>query len=199
MSMALNCTASTPPRPMSPALKDGVTHRLDCDYIAGCDGFHGVSRQSIPAASRKEFERVYPFGWLGVLSRTRPVSHELIYANHERGFALASMRSHTLSRYYIQVPAGEKVEAWSDGTFWDELRRRLPHEAAEAIETGPSIEKSIAPLRSFVNEPMRWGRLFPMWRCGAYRAADRRERAQPCRIRCPLPVAGADCALSRRG
>lgn len=141
-------------------LKDGATHRLDCDYIAGCDGFHGVSRQSIPAASRKEFERVYPFGWLGVLSRTRPVSHELIYANHVRGFALASMRSHTLSRYYIQVPAGEKVEAWSDDAFWDELRRRLPHEAAGTLETGPSIEKSIAPLRSFVNEPMRWGRLF---------------------------------------
>ncbi len=140
--------------------KDGSTHRLDCDYIAGCDGFHGVSRQSIPSGARKEFERVYPFGWLGVLSRTRPVSHELIYANHGRGFALASMRSHTLSRYYIQVPADEKVDSWSDGAFWDELRRRLPNDAAETLETGPSIEKSIAPLRSFVNEPMRWGRLF---------------------------------------
>lgn len=140
--------------------KNGITHRLDCDYIAGCDGFHGVARQSIPAAKRQEFERVYPFGWLGVLSRTPPVSHELIYANHERGFALASLRSPMLSRYYLQVPLTETAEQWSDDAFWDELRRRLPHEAAESLVTGASIEKSVAALRSFVCEPMRWGRLF---------------------------------------
>jgi p-hydroxybenzoate 3-monooxygenase len=138
----------------------GLSQRIDCDFIAGCDGFHGVSRQSIPQDKRREFERVYPFGWLGVLSQTRPVSHELIYANHERGFALASMRSHSLSRYYIQVRAGDKVEAWSDDAFWDELRRRLPEEASGTIEIGAAIEKSVAPLRSFVSEPMRWGALF---------------------------------------
>jgi p-hydroxybenzoate 3-monooxygenase len=134
--------------------------RLDCDYVAGCDGFHGASRQAIPTAVRSEYERVYPFGWLGVLSRTAPASDELIYANHPRGFALASMRNPHLSRYYIQVPLTDRVEDWSDQAFWDELRRRLPAEAADSMETGPSIEKSIAPLRSFVSEPMRWGRLF---------------------------------------
>jgi p-hydroxybenzoate 3-monooxygenase len=138
----------------------GTQHTMQCDFIAGCDGFHGVSRQSIPLDVRKEFERVYPFGWLGILSETPPVSNELIYANHGRGFALASMRNPMLSRYYIQVPTDDKVEAWSDAAFWDELKRRLPHEAAETLVTGPSIEKSIAPLRSFVNEPMQWGRLF---------------------------------------
>jgi len=140
--------------------KDGQTHRIDCDYIAGCDGFHGISRQSIPAGKRTEYERVYPFGWLGVLSRTAPAAEELIYANHPRGFALASMRNPSLSRYYIQVPLSDKVEDWSDQAFWDELRRRLPAGVAEAMETGPAIEKSIAPLRSFVSEPLRWGRLF---------------------------------------
>jgi p-hydroxybenzoate 3-monooxygenase len=140
--------------------QDGVSKTLHCDYIAGCDGFHGVSRQSIPQHLRKEFERVYPFGWLGVLSETPPVSHELIYTNHARGFALASMRNPMLSRYYIQVPVEEKVEAWSDAAFWDELKRRLPEQAAADLVTGPSIEKSVAPLRSFVNEPMQWGRLF---------------------------------------
>jgi len=140
--------------------KDGREHRLDCDFVAGCDGFHGVSRQSIPASVRHEYEKVYPFGWLGVLSQTPPVAHELIYANHRRGFALASMRSNVLSRYYIQVPLTDRVEDWSDDAFWDELRRRLPTRAAETIVTGPSIEKSIAPLRSFVCEPMRHGRLF---------------------------------------
>ena len=139
---------------------DGETKRLDCDFIAGCDGFHGVSRQTMPASIRHEFERVYPFGWLGVLSETPPVSHELIYANHQRGFALASMRSHALSRYYIQVPVDDRIEAWSDAAFWDELKRRLPAPSAERLVTGPSIEKSIAPLRSFVSEPMRWGNLF---------------------------------------
>jgi p-hydroxybenzoate 3-monooxygenase len=139
---------------------DGRAHRIDADYIAGCDGFHGASRQAIPRAKRTEYERVYPFGWLGVLSRTRPAAEELIYANHPRGFALASMRNSQLSRYYVQVPLKDKVEDWSDAAFWDELRRRLPPEVAESMETGPAIEKSIAPLRSFVTEPMRWGRLF---------------------------------------
>ena len=140
--------------------KAGRDHRIDADYIAGCDGFHGASRQAIPRVKRTEYERVYPFGWLGVLSRTRPAAEELIYANHPRGFALASMRNPQLSRYYIQVPLTDEVEDWSDTAFWDELRRRLPLEVAEGMETGPAIEKSIAPLRSFVTEPMRWGRLF---------------------------------------
>ncbi len=140
--------------------KDGATHTLECDFIAGCDGYHGVSRQSVPATALKTYERVYPFGWLGLLSDTPPVSHELIYSNHERGFALCSMRSLNRSRYYVQCPLDDKVEQWSDAAFWDELRRRLDPAAAEALVTGPSIEKSIAPLRSFVAEPMRFGRLF---------------------------------------
>jgi p-hydroxybenzoate 3-monooxygenase len=139
---------------------EGAQHRLDCAYVTGCDGFHGVSRPSIPAEVRQEFEKVYPFGWLGILSRTPPVHEELIYANHARGFALASMRNPKLSRYYIQVPLTDRVEDWSDDAFWEELRRRLPGEVAETLVTGPSIEKSIAPLRSFVCEPMQWGRLF---------------------------------------
>ena len=134
--------------------------RVDCDYVVGCDGFHGVSRKSIPKDKLKEFERVYPFGWLGVLSRTKPVSPELIYARHERGFALCSLRSQILSRYYVQVPLSDRVEDWSDERFWDELKRRLPQEVADVLVTGPSIEKSIAPLRSFVAEPMRHGNLF---------------------------------------
>ncbi|PPV36902.1 4-hydroxybenzoate 3-monooxygenase [Ectopseudomonas oleovorans] len=139
---------------------EGRSQRLECDYIAGCDGFHGVSRQSIPAGVLKEFERVYPFGWLGILADTPPVHEELIYANHERGFALCSMRSPTRTRYYVQVAAEEKVEDWSDERFWDELKRRLPDQVASQLITGPSIEKSIAPLRSFVVEPMQYGRLF---------------------------------------
>nr|WP_298167898.1 4-hydroxybenzoate 3-monooxygenase [uncultured Pseudomonas sp.] len=139
---------------------NGETLRLDCDYIAGCDGFHGVARQSIPAGVLKEFERVYPFGWLGILADTPPVADELIYANHERGFALCSMRSPTRTRYYVQVGAEERVEDWSDERFWDELKSRLPSDVAERLVTGPSIEKSIAPLRSFVVEPMQHGRLF---------------------------------------
>ena len=139
---------------------NGETQRLDCDYVAGCDGFHGVSRQSIPEDRLKTFERVYPFGWLGLLSDTPPVSDELIYARHERGFALCSMRSRTRSRYYVQVPLEEKVGDWSDARFWEELRRRLPEEVAANLVTGPSLEKSIAPLRSFVAEPMQHGRLF---------------------------------------
>ena len=134
--------------------------RVDCDFVVGADGFHGVSRKSIPKGVLQEYERVYPFGWLGVLSRTKPVSPELVYANHERGFALCSLRSQVLSRYYVQVPLEDRVEDWSDDAFWAELKRRLPGELAEALVTGPSIEKSIAPLRSFVAEPMRHGRLF---------------------------------------
>jgi p-hydroxybenzoate 3-monooxygenase len=137
----------------------GRVHELRCDYIAGCDGFHGVSRASVPASALRVFERVYPFGWLGVLSDTPPVSEELIYANHPRGFALCSMRSRTRSRYYLQCDLGERVEDWSDERFFEELRRRLDASAAERLITGPSIEKSIAPLRSFVAEPMRFGRL----------------------------------------
>ena len=134
--------------------------RIDCDYVIGADGFHGVSRKSIPRDVLKEYEKVYPFGWLGVLSRTKPVSPELIYARHERGFALCSLRSQVLSRYYIQVPLSETVEDWSDEAFWAELKRRLPADVAARLITGPSIEKSIAPLRSFVAEPMRYGNLF---------------------------------------
>lgn len=140
--------------------KDGVEHRLDCDYIAGCDGYHGVSRASAPQDVLKTYERVYPFAWLGVLSETRPVSEELIYSRHERGFALFTMRSMTRSRYYLQVPADEQIEAWPDDRFWDELRRRVDAEAAESLITGPTIEKSVAPLRSFVAEPLRFGRMF---------------------------------------
>ncbi|MEM7753615.1 MAG: 4-hydroxybenzoate 3-monooxygenase [Pseudomonadota bacterium] len=139
---------------------DGAERRIDCDFIAGCDGFHGVSRKTIPEGVRTEYEKVYPFGWLGVLSETPPVNEELIYASSERGFALCSMRNPTLSRYYIQCSMEDRVEDWSDDAFWDALRRRIPSQFAETLVTGASIEKSIAPLRSFVAEPMRWGRLF---------------------------------------
>ncbi len=138
----------------------GERVRLDCDYIAGCDGFHGVARRSIPAERLSVFERVYPFGWLGLLSDTPPVSHELIYASSERGFSLCSQRSATRSRYYLQVGLDEKVEDWSDGRFWDELKRRIPEDVARQLVTGASLEKSIAPLRSFVVEPLQYGRLF---------------------------------------
>lgn len=141
-------------------LEGGVPKRLDCDVIAGCDGYHGVARASIPASALRVFERVYPFGWLGILADVPPVSDELIYARSQRGFALCSMRSPTRSRYYVQCGTDERVDAWSDQRFWDELRRRLDPETAEGLTTGPSIEKSIAPLRSFVAEPMRFGRLF---------------------------------------
>ncbi|MFO1505113.1 MAG: 4-hydroxybenzoate 3-monooxygenase [Steroidobacteraceae bacterium] len=134
--------------------------RLDCDFIAGCDGFHGVCRASVPRGAIREFEKVYPFGWLGLLSDTPPVSDELIYVNSERGFALCSMRSRTRSRYYLQVPLTDKVEGWSDEAFWQELRLRLDDAARAKLVTGPSIEKSIAPLRSFVAEPLRFGRMF---------------------------------------
>ncbi|MGI9510462.1 MAG: 4-hydroxybenzoate 3-monooxygenase [Geminicoccaceae bacterium] len=136
------------------------TVRLDCDFIAACDGFHGIGRKSIPKDVLRVYEKVYPFGWLGVLSKTRPVHHELIYANHESGFALCSMRSKTLSRYYIQCPLDEDLNVWPDERFWDELKARLPKDVAGRLETGPSIEKSIVPLRSFVAEPLSHGRLF---------------------------------------
>ncbi len=139
---------------------NGEEYRLDCDFIAGCDGFHGVSRQTIPEDVRTEFERVYPFGWLGLLADTPPCHDELIYAKSERGFALASQRSTTRSRYYLQVPLTDNVEDWSDEAFWDELKKRLPEEIAAKVVTGPSLEKSIAPLRSFVCEPMQYGNLF---------------------------------------
>ncbi len=141
-------------------VKDGVTHEVACDFIAGCDGFHGVSRQSVSQDALKLFERVYPFGWLGLLSETPPVSPELIYNNHERGFALCSMRSSHRSRYYLQCALDDHIDNWSDDRFWDELKRRLDPEAVDHLVTGPSIEKSIAPLRSFVAEPMRFVRLF---------------------------------------
>ncbi|MDO5620277.1 MAG: 4-hydroxybenzoate 3-monooxygenase [Paracoccus sp. (in: a-proteobacteria)] len=139
---------------------NGERRSLTCAYVAGCDGFHGVSRKTIPEAKRREFERVYPFGWLGILSRTPPVSEELIYASSDHGFALASMRNANLSRYYVQVPLTDTPEDWSDDRFWTEFKRRIPSDAAARLVTGPSIEKSIAPLRSFVSEPLRWGRMF---------------------------------------
>jgi p-hydroxybenzoate 3-monooxygenase len=138
----------------------GMTYTLDCDFIAGCDGFHGVCRASVPRAAITEFEKVYPFGWLGLLSDTPPVSDELIYINSERGFSLCSMRSRTRSRYYLQVPLTDKVERWSDDAFWEELKQRLDDEGRARLVTGPSIEKSIAPLRSFIAEPLRFGQLF---------------------------------------
>ena len=140
--------------------KDGKTFEIECDFIAGCDGFHGICRASVPEGAVASYEKIYPFGWLGVLCDTPPVHEELIYVNSQRGFALCSMRSHTRSRYYLQVPLSDKVEAWSDDAFWQELRLRLDPAARDALLTGPSIEKSIAPLRSFVAEPMRFGRMF---------------------------------------
>ena len=138
----------------------GQGHRIACDYIAGCDGYHGVSRPTIPSEVRQEFEKVYPFGWLGVLSETPPVSEEVLYSNSDAGFALCSMRNENLSRYYIQCDASDDPGNWSDDAFWDEFRKRIPAQVADRLITGPSIEKSIAPLRSFVCEPMQWGRLY---------------------------------------
>ena len=139
--------------------RDGAHHRVACDFVAGCDGFHGVSRQAIPASTRREFEKTYPFGWLGILSETPPLP-ELIYANSARGFALSSQRGPAMARYYVQCPLDTDLDDWPDERFWDELKARYPAALADAIVTGPSIEKSIAPLRSFVSEPMSWGRLF---------------------------------------
>jgi p-hydroxybenzoate 3-monooxygenase len=160
-----NATLATPrdfdgDRPWLTYEKDGSTHRIDADFIIGCDGFHGVARKSVPPKSIRLFERVYPFGWLGLLAEVPPARHELVYGKHRRGFTLCSMRSNTRSRYYLQVPLTDQVENWSDDAFWDELRRRLPGDVAADVITGPSFEKSIAPLRSFVAEPMRFGRLF---------------------------------------
>jgi p-hydroxybenzoate 3-monooxygenase len=148
------------PHPWISYEKNGSTHRIDADFIIGCDGFHGASRKAVPPKTIETFERVYPFGWLGLLAEVPPARDELVYGKHARGFTLCSMRSKTRSRYYIQVPLTDQVENWSDDAFWDELRRRLPTEVAETVVTGPSFEKSIAPLRSFVTEPMRFGRLF---------------------------------------
>ncbi|UUZ68287.1 4-hydroxybenzoate 3-monooxygenase [Polaromonas sp. P2-4] len=164
-------------------------HEVECDFIAGCDGFHGVSRASVPAGALQTFERIYPFGWLGILADTPPVSHELVYTNHARGFALCSMRSHTRSRYYVQCSLDDKVENWSDEAFWDELRRRLAPDLAENLVTGPSIEKSIAPLlqlcgRAHAFRPAVSGR-----RCRAYRAAHRCQGPEPGGQRCALPGA----------
>jgi p-hydroxybenzoate 3-monooxygenase len=156
--VALHDVASD--QPYVTYVKDGQAVRLDCDFIAGCDGYHGPSRKSIPAEAGQAFERVYPFGWLGILADVPPCDHELIYANHERGFALASMRSMTRSRYYVQVSLDEKLEDWPDERLWDELAIRLGPKAASTMTRGPAIEKSIAPLRSFVFEPMRHGKLF---------------------------------------
>jgi p-hydroxybenzoate 3-monooxygenase len=148
------------PQPIVRYTKDGRTHELACDYVAGCDGYHGVCRRSVPTASMKTFERIFPFGWLGVLADVPPATDEINYSNHARGFAMCSMRSLTRSRYYLQCGLDEKLDAWPDARFWDELRARLPVNVAEAVITGPSIEKSIAPLRSFVVEPLRFGRMF---------------------------------------
>jgi p-hydroxybenzoate 3-monooxygenase len=146
--------------PTARYFQGGRTHTLTCDFVAGCDGYHGVCRRSIPIQALQSFERIYPFGWLGILADVPPAAQELIYSNHERGFALCSMRSLHRSRYYVQCGLEENLEAWTDVRFWDELRRRLPASVAEAVITGPSIEKSIAPLRSFVVEPLKFGRLF---------------------------------------
>lgn len=146
-------------RPFVRYTHEGSEHELHGDFIAGCDGFHGASRASVPARAMRTFERVFPLGWLGVLAHVPPCSTELVYASHERGFALCSQRTPALSRYYIQVPAGAQLGQWSDTDFWDELRRRLPGDVADAVRTGPAAEKSITPLRSFVAEPMRFGRL----------------------------------------
>jgi p-hydroxybenzoate 3-monooxygenase len=147
-------------RPWVSYTMDGQTHEIQCDFIAGCDGFHGVCRKSVPRDRIKEYEKVYPFGWLGLLSDTPPVADELIYVNSERGFALCSQRSATRSRYYLQVPLTDTVEDWSDEDFWNELRLRLDKQTSDALVTGPSLEKSIAPLRSFVTEPLQFGRMF---------------------------------------
>jgi p-hydroxybenzoate 3-monooxygenase len=147
-------------RPRVTFVCEGRSQEIACDFIAGCDGYHGVCRASVPGDAIHTYERIYPFGWLGIIADVQPVTDELVYANHERGFALCSMRSHERIRYYVQCPREDRVEDWSDDRFWDELARRLPAEYAKRMETGPSIEKSIAPLRSFVAEPMRFGRLF---------------------------------------
>ena len=178
--------------------KDGAVHRVDCDFIIGCDGFHGVSRKAVPPKAIRLFERVYPFGWLGLLAEVPPARHELVYGKHARGFTLCSMRSRTRSRYYLQVPLTDQVEDWSDDAFWDELRRRLPDDVAADVVTGPSFEKSIAPLRSFVAEPLPLRPAVPRRRRRAYRPPDRRQGAEPGGERRSLPLRGPARALPRR-
>lgn len=146
--------------PYVTCVHEGETLRIDCDYIAGCDGFHGVSRKAIPASVRSEYEKIYPFSWVGILSRTRPADEELIYSRSASGFALCSMRSDTVSRYYLQCPSTDTAGDWSDDRFWDELKRRVPQSISDQIETGPSFQKSVTPLRAFISEPMNHGRLF---------------------------------------
>jgi p-hydroxybenzoate 3-monooxygenase len=170
--------------------QEGVEQRLDCDFIAGCDGFHGVCRASVPPGAVTAFEKVYPFGWLGLLADVPPVHHQLIYGHTERGFMLASMRSHTRARYYLQCPLTDSVEQWSDDAFFAEFRQRLPAADAARLVTGPSIEKSIAPLRSFVAEPMRFGRLFL--------AGDAAHIVPPTGAK-GLNLAASDVALLSRG
>ena len=157
--MTCSPRTSRRPGPSSPTRTTANHERIDCEFVVGCDGFHGVSRSSIPDDVRVEYEKEYPFGWLGILSETPPLP-TLVYANHERGFALCSMREPMLSRYYVQCPLDHAVDDWPDDRFWAELKARLPRHLADAVVTGPSIEKSIAPLRSYVCEPMRWGNLF---------------------------------------
>ncbi|MGY3424049.1 4-hydroxybenzoate 3-monooxygenase [Bradyrhizobium sp. F1.13.4] len=188
----------TSDRPYVTYRSNGETVRVDCDYIVGADGFHGVSRKSIPKDVLREYEKIYPFGWLGVLSRTKPVSPELIYVKHERGFALCSLRSQVLSRYYVQVPLTDKVEDWSDDAFWAELKRRLPDEVGSRLITGPSIEKSIAPLRSFVGRADELRPPVSRRRCRPHRAADRRARAEQRRLRHLLSLPRHARALSER-
>ena len=178
--------------------EDGQQKSIICDFVMGCDGYHGVSRKSIPAEKLITYEKIYPFGWLGILSDVPPVDEELIYANHERGFALCSMRSHTRSRYYIQCELNDKVENWTDDDFWDELRRRLPDHVAETMVTGPRLEMSIAPLRSFVAEPMRYGNLFLAGDAAPHRTPNWRKRAQSSRFRHPLFINRASGSLQRK-
>jgi p-hydroxybenzoate 3-monooxygenase len=178
-------------------VKDGVTQRVECDYIAGCDGYHGISRASVPAAALQTFERVYPFGWLGVLSETPPVSHELIYSNHARGFALCSMRSTTRSRYYVQCSLDDKVEQWSDEAFWSELRRRLDAKAAAELVTGRRSRR--ASRRCAASSPSRCASAaLPRRRRRPHRAADRREGTEPRDRRRRLPGTRAGRALRRQ-
>ena len=178
--------------------KDGADQRIDARFIAGCDGFHGPSRKAIPVSAAREFERVYPFGWLGILADVPPCNHELIYANHERGFALASMRSHTRSRYYVDVPLTEKIEDWSDERVWDELAIRLGPDAAANITRGPAIEKSIAPPALLcVRADAPW-QPAAVRRRRAYRAAHRCQGPEPCRQRRALRRRGPDRLLPAR-
>ena len=185
-------------RPRVTWLKDGVTHEIACDFIAGCDGFHGVSRASVKPSAIQTFERVYPFGWLGILSETPPVSHELIYTNHARGFSLCTMRSMRRSRYYVQCSLDDHVDQWPDERFWDELKRRLDPEAADKLVTGPSIEKSIAPLAQFRRRADAVRADVPGRRRRPYRAADRRQGAQPRRQRRAFSVACACANITTR-